>query len=216
MTAMFKKCAKAAADKIVFYKEEFHSTVRAFKVLECISLLDPRNHAACKNQTYEAMADSLRGLWQSLVDVAEWKRYCKAKLQILGDMPPGASDVLKWWQRTSVNDAFPTIAKFVQYRVQNPFPSTCSFWSFAVLTVVAMLPSSSADVERSFSLLGHVQTKDRLNMRDDTFEWLVFLYTNSEFVITGERERFNAGDMIAFADWSSRAFRQIASKLGKS
>ena len=46
-----------------------------------------------------------------------------------------------------------------------------------------MLPASSAEVERSFSQLGQIQTRDRLNMTDATFEALCFIYSNKDFCV---------------------------------
>ncbi len=61
---------------------------------------------------------------------------------------------------------------------------------------------------KSLSLVGHIQTKERLNMRDDTFEWLVFLYTNGSFVLDGNAT-LSPEDTLLFADASIRSLRDL-------
>ena len=41
-------------------------------------------------------------------------------------------------------------------------------------------PRSAAAAERTFSLLGHIQTPQRLNMQDSTLSALAFCYINKE------------------------------------
>ena len=116
----------------------------------------------------------------------------KTDPSILASLPKSASSVIEWWSHESVRSAFPTIAMFV-------------------LEIIAMLPSSSAEVENSFSKLGHVQTSDRLNMRDDTFESLVFLYTNGEFCLEGFG--LSSDETLLLAKATARGFSDYAKKF---
>jgi hypothetical protein len=104
--------------------------------------------------------------------------------------------LLAWWAKDAVKSAFPTIANFI-------------------LLVIAMVPGSSAEVENSFSKLGRVQTKERLNMRDETFEALVFLYTNGKFCL----ENFpglSSDEMLLLAKACMRAFQaKVNTMLGR-
>jgi hypothetical protein len=81
------------------------------------------------------------------------------------------------------------------------------------MLIIAILPASSAEVEGSFSKLGHIQTKDRLNMRDDTFESLVFLYTNGDFCLEGAG--LSSDEMLLLAKVSARAFSERAEVIQK-
>eukprot|EP00665_Eupelagonemidae_sp_cell47_P016892 gene16892-biopygen8044 len=174
------------------YSDQYWSTKQSFAMLFCISCLDPRNHVDIPaSHTFLEMGKYLRGMWTTNVNEAEWDRYRKkaTKLATLFELPKKASGVLAWWAEACVRDAFPTIAKFV-----------CD--------VIAMLPCSSALVERSFSRLGHIQTKERLNMRDDTFEALTFLYVNGEFCLGGG-DFLSMDDSILLARYSLRSMREL-------
>ena len=76
----------------------------------------------------------------------------------------------------------------------------------ASATVLGNWPSSSADVERSFSLLSHIMTKERLSMRDDTFEYLVFLYVNKDFCMEGFKGHLTADQLQFLARASAEMF----------
>ena len=115
MVKVMKSCAKAGADKIRFYRDEYHSTLRAFKVLQCVSYLDPRNIASIESQTYDRMGESFRGAWHKIVDRVEWDRFRRAGagLNVIASLPTRAPQVFAWWAHDSVRDAFPTLTRFV-------------------------------------------------------------------------------------------------------
>ena len=81
--------------------------------------------------------------------------------------------------------------------------------------IIGLLPCSSALVERSFSRLGHIQTKDRLNMRDDTFEALTFMYVNGEFCLDGV-DLLSNDNKTLLARVSIRAMREVLKEAAPS
>ena len=56
------------------------------------------------------------------------------------------------------------------------------------------------------------ETKDRLNMRDDTFEALVWLYTNGDFCLQ-EGNGLSSEETLLFAQVSQREFQQLVKKI---
>ena len=107
---------------------------------------------------------------------------------IVSRLPERAREVIGWWGRTEVVSAFPTISVFVTQ-------------------IVAMLPASSAEVERSFSHLSHIQSNDRLNMSDRTFEALCFVYSNKDFCMEIAKLWFTDADLCLLHALSAREAR---------
>ena len=56
-------------------------------------------------------------------------------------------------------------------------------------------------------MLGHIMTDDRTNMRDDTFEALAYVYTNSEFCVQYMDDMLSPGKKALLAQVSREAFR---------
>ena len=118
MTKDLQGCAKAAASKLSGY-HSWHSTARAFKVLQCVSLLDPRNVVKAASQSWSRMAESFRGSWRDSVDECEWNRYRGDDGDVewgasdFPDLPTKASEVITWWTNEKVVEVFPTLSSFV-------------------------------------------------------------------------------------------------------
>ena len=83
--------------------------------------------------------------------------------------------------------------KYIILPAQQPPPTTTAgrveWWKnrlgdFPVLGPLAIayvqFPRSAARSERTFSLVGHIQTEDRLNMSNPTMQNLAFLYINKQ------------------------------------
>lgn len=88
------------------------------------------------------------------VDIAEYEKYLTLPCQVPAlTTTQGRVD---WWK--SRLDLFPKLAP---------------------LAIAYLLtPRSAARAERTFSLLGHIQTDDRLNMVNETLQALTFVYIN--------------------------------------
>ena len=57
----------------------------------------------------------------------------------------------------------------------------CQFLSILIFSIAVFFvrrPRSACHVERTFSLMGHIQTKDRLHMGNDTLRHLAMMYVN--------------------------------------
>lgn len=91
-----------------------------------------------------------------LVDEQEWEKYITLPRQL----PPPSTTAgrVHWWKQRLAE--FPRLAP--------------------VAIAYLLSPRSAAQAERTFSLLGHIQTPQRLNMEDTTLRALTFCYVNKE------------------------------------
>eukprot|EP00756_Hemistasia_phaeocysticola_P033378 Hpha_TRINITY_DN16462_c2_g1::TRINITY_DN16462_c2_g1_i1::g.161906::m.161906 len=58
-----KAAARAAHEKLIFYKMEYYGTKRAFKVVERLDHLNPSSAASRASVTFSHMTNALRGGW---------------------------------------------------------------------------------------------------------------------------------------------------------
>ena len=74
------------------------------------------------------MSEYLRGAWDDMVDDAEWDRFRNSSkgLGVLAKLPQAASEVLPWWAKEKVRDAFQGLAQLV-------------------LKIIAMLPTTASN-----------------------------------------------------------------------
>ena len=88
------------------------------------------------------------------VPQSEWVRYIA--LPAPSPLPDSTAARVAWWH--AKKDDFPTLSSIAVFFVRRP--------------------RSACHVERTFSLMGHIQTKDRLHMGNDTLRHLAMMYVN--------------------------------------
>mmetsp|Transcript_95562 Transcript_95562/g.164813 ORF Transcript_95562/g.164813 Transcript_95562/m.164813 type:complete len:111 (+) Transcript_95562:565-897(+) len=87
---------------------------------------------------------------------AEWGRY--VVIPAPTPLPDTNSARVAWWNEKRAQ--FPTLASIAVFFIRRP--------------------RSAAHVERFFSLIGHIQTSERLHMSDDTLRHLAVRYVNKD------------------------------------
>ena len=121
----------------------------AIKRAQAVASFDPSILQTSRVSSAPQMAQAI-----PVVDISEYEQYLTLPGQVPGlTTTQGRVD---WWK--SRRDLFPKLAP--------------------VAIAYLLTPRSAAQAERTFSLLGHIQTDDRLNMRDDTLQALTFVYIN--------------------------------------
>ena len=105
-------------------------------------------------QTKEMMSYS--ELYKHIPNVpqSEWVRYIA--LPAPSPLPDSTAARVAWWH--AKKDDFPVLSSIAVFFVRRP--------------------RSACHVERTFSLMGHIQTKDRLHMGNDTLRHLAMMYVN--------------------------------------
>ena len=88
------------------------------------------------------------------VPQSEWVRYIA--LPAPSPLPDSTAARVAWWH--AKKDDFPVLSSIAVFFVRRP--------------------RSACHVERTFSLMGHIQTKDRLHMGNDTLRHLTMMYVN--------------------------------------
>ena len=88
------------------------------------------------------------------VPQSEWVRYIA--LPAPSPLPDSTAARVAWWH--AKKDDFPVLSSIAVFFVRRP--------------------RSACHVERTFSLMGHIQTKDRLHMGNDTLRHLAMMYVN--------------------------------------
>ena len=86
------------------------------------------------------------------VPQSEWVRYIA--LPAPSPLPDSTAARVAWWH--AKKDDFPVLSSIAVFFVRRP--------------------RSACHVERTFSLMGHIQTKDRLHMGNDTLRYLAMMY----------------------------------------
>ena len=105
-------------------------------------------------QTKEMMSYS--ELFKHIPNVpqSEWVRYIA--LPAPSPLPDSTAARVAWWH--AKKDDFPTLSSIAVFFVRRP--------------------RSACHVERTFSLMGHIQTKERLHMGNNTLRHLAMMYVN--------------------------------------
>jgi len=130
---------------------------------EQVKHVQPQHAAACRSTHFlEFMclsalsACSCSELCKHIPNVpqSEWVRYIA--LPAPSPLPDSTAARVAWWH--AKKDDFPVLSSIAVFFVRRP--------------------RSACHVERTFSLMGHIQTKDRLHMGNDTLRHLAMMYVN--------------------------------------
>ena len=115
-------------------------------------------------QTKEMMSYS--ELCRHILNVpqSEWVRYIA--LPAPSPLPDSTVARVAWWD--AKKDDFPTLSSIAVFFVRRP--------------------RSACHVERTFSLMGHIQTKDRLHMGNNTLRHWAMMYVNKPTTDDPDRE----------------------------
>lgn len=125
------------------------------KLFKSARIFDPRQAPTLPNDLADYV-DSIKGLNVSDPEMLdEWAIY----MNMVKEPVPEDFNIVDYWRRIRQSNRIPKLTE--------------------VALPIVMMPVSSVDVERSFSMTGQILSPQRHNLSEENFKGLAALYYNS-------------------------------------